>query len=252
MNMDTASGVPLDKPAYVRFARRLQGLLIDSIILTSTIPAALMIAVAFESEHVARFLGLAVVITWLLYEPLMVSMTGSTIGHYVCNLRVVDNRRGGNVSFGKAIVRMVIKTILGLFSFLSMTVASRHQAIHDLLTGSTVQIRNLEKAKTHHFAFEREEVKSLSRVRRIAMIVIYVLGWTVICVCASTVVVLIGLESANCAKGYTCSPVEKLLEATMSLVWIGGIGLLMGLGWRGKLWGARLSAVPDKGPAAGS
>lgn len=247
MNLETASGVPLDKPAYVRFARRLQGLMIDSIILTSTIPIALIIAVAFESQNVSRFLGLTIVIIWLLYEPLMVSITGSTIGHYVCNLRVVDNRTGGNISFGKAVVRMVIKAVLGLFSFLSMTVASRHQAIHDLLTGSTVQIRNLERAKTHHFAFEREEVRSLSRIRRIAVIVVYVLGWTILCVCASAVIALTGLESANCAKGYTCSPVDKLLEATMSLAWIGGIGLLMGLGWRGRLWGARLSAVPDKG-----
>src|SRR6185295_6149954 len=100
-----------DRLPYARFARRLQGVLIDSIILTLTLAIALLIAIALESEHVARVLGVILVISWLVYEPVLVSTTGGTIGHYLCNLRVVDNRHGGNIGFGKAIVRMAVKAV---------------------------------------------------------------------------------------------------------------------------------------------
>jgi len=69
-----------------------------------------------------------------LYEPVLVSVTGSSIGHYLSNLRVVDDRTRGNVGFLKAIARLGIKTLLGVYSFLTMAVTSHHQAVHDLLT----------------------------------------------------------------------------------------------------------------------
>ena len=52
-------------------------------------------------------------------------------------MRVVDDR-GGNVSFIKALARMIIKSLLSWYSFLAMAMTSRHQAVHDLLPRSTV------------------------------------------------------------------------------------------------------------------
>jgi hypothetical protein len=246
--MNALSRAPPDKPAYVRFARRLQGMLIDSSILILTIASALIIAVAFESEYIARFLGVTVVVTWLLYEPLLVSMTGGTIGHYVCNLRVVDNRDGGNIGFGKATLRMALKTLLGWLSFVTMTATSRHQAIHDLLTDSTVQIRNLDWAKAHHFVFEREEVPTASRLRRIMAVVAYVLGWSAVWLPGSLLVVAqAGLVSKHCVNSDVCSRAEDLLLNAILLAWIGVIALLLGLGWRGRLWGVRLPAAAAEG-----
>jgi hypothetical protein len=77
-------------------------------------------------------------------------LAGGTIGHYLCNMWVVDDR-GGNVSFIKAFGRMIIKSLLGWYSFLAMVMTSRHQAVHDLLTRSTVQMRDLTKSKPYHF-----------------------------------------------------------------------------------------------------
>jgi uncharacterized RDD family membrane protein YckC len=134
-----------DTHAYAHFTRRIQGVFIDAIIFMVILAAALMLAVSFASDHVARILGATVVVTWLFYEPLLVSLTGGTIGHYLCNMRVVDDR-GGNVSFIKAFARMIIKSLLGWYSFLAMAMTSRHQAVHDLLTRSTVQMRDLTKA----------------------------------------------------------------------------------------------------------
>lgn len=134
-----------DTHAYARFTRRIQGVFIDVIIFMVILAAALLLAVSFASDHIARILGATVVVTWLFYEPLLVSLTGGTIGHYLCNMRVVDDG-GGNVSFIKAFARMIIKSLLGWYSFLTMAMTSRHQAVHDLLTRSTVQMRDLTKA----------------------------------------------------------------------------------------------------------
>lgn len=112
-----------DTHAYARFTRRLQGVFIDAIICMLILAVALMLAVSFASDHIARILGATVAATWLFYEPLLVSLTGGTIGHYLCNMRVVDDH-GGNISFIKAFARMIIKSLLGWYSFLAMAMTS--------------------------------------------------------------------------------------------------------------------------------
>jgi uncharacterized RDD family membrane protein YckC len=141
--------------AYARFTRRVQGVFIDAIIFMLILAVALMLAVWFASDHIARILGVTVAATWLFYEPLLVSLTGGTIGHYLCNMRVVDDDRG-NIGFVKAVARMIIKSLLGWYSFLAMAMTSRHQAVHDLLTRSTVQMRDLAKAEPYHFRSRRD------------------------------------------------------------------------------------------------
>ena len=55
----------------------------------------------------------------LFYEPILVWRRGGTIGHDRMNLRVVDNRTGGNLSLPKAVIRFWLKVLLGIFSFLT-------------------------------------------------------------------------------------------------------------------------------------
>jgi len=110
-----ASGF-VDAPMFGRFTRRVQGVFIDSIVLMLILVGAVCGAVTLVSDHVGRTLGVNLVVTWLLYEPLLVSQAGGTIGHYVSNLRVVDDRRRGNIGLAKAVLRVIIKTFLGWFS----------------------------------------------------------------------------------------------------------------------------------------
>jgi uncharacterized RDD family membrane protein YckC len=90
---------PIDGPRYGRFSRRLQAVFIDVIVIWLAIFGALFVAVSLESQSLARVLGFSIAAGWLMYEPLLVSLTGSTVGHYLRNLRVVDNRTGGNINF---------------------------------------------------------------------------------------------------------------------------------------------------------
>src|SRR5215475_9070929 len=132
--------------AYARYTRRLKAYFLDWVLMIALMFGGLFIAIQFGSDNVARPLGFTVAAVLLLYEPLLVSLFGSTIGHYVYNLRVVDDRSGGNVSFFKAVARVIVKSVLGIYSFISMATTRRRQAVHDLLTRSTVQVRDAAKA----------------------------------------------------------------------------------------------------------
>ena len=121
-------------------------------------------------------LGFSVAASWLLYEPVLVSVIGGTVGHYVCNLRVVDNKTGGNINFFKAVVRTVLKAALGWLSFVTMGTTRRHQAIHDLVTRSTVQSATRAKAGAHHYGVEQTELSGAgmpSGIRRLIVIILY-------------------------------------------------------------------------------
>src|SRR6266568_4779370 len=85
---------------------------------------------------------------------------------------------GGNVSFPKACGRLVIKGLLGWYSFVILAATRRNQAVHDLLTRSTVQIRSAAKARPGQYIAERVELSDSglpSRLRRAAIIGVYLL-----------------------------------------------------------------------------
>jgi hypothetical protein len=104
----------VDAPKYAQFRRRLRGSLIDFMLFLVALVIVLQITVAFNSSDLSRVIGFGFVAGFFLYEPLLVSFAGGTIGHYLSNLRVVDDRTHGNVGILKAFARVAIKT--GLLS----------------------------------------------------------------------------------------------------------------------------------------
>jgi uncharacterized RDD family membrane protein YckC len=143
-------------PLYANFPRRLDALSIDSVVLIGFSILVFLLVPLFEHLDDAR---IALIVCWwltiILYEPVMVWRFGGTIGHRTMNLRVVDNRTAGNVSLLKALARLIVKGLLGTLSFFTMNFSRRHQAVHDILTGSSVQIRNPSKAQPHHYTLGR-------------------------------------------------------------------------------------------------
>jgi uncharacterized RDD family membrane protein YckC len=240
-NVTIESEASSDRHAYARFTRRVQGVLIDSIVFMLILAGSLIIAVSLNSDSVGRVLGITVVITWLLYEPLLVSVTGGTIGHSLCNMRVVDDR-GGNVGFLKAVIRVVIKSLLGWYSFIAMALTSRHQAVHDYLTRSTVQIRNLAEARPHHFTGRRSDSSGPSmpsNLRRVVVIGGYLLACFLLLTAALAALGQSRLVSMRCIDGNICSSTEFVI---LGLLWVSWAGLSIVAtiwGWRGLLWGAR-------------
>jgi uncharacterized RDD family membrane protein YckC len=239
--------VPVAATAYGRFSGRVRAFVVDWIIIVLLLVVVLFVAVSADSDRIGRILGFTFVAVWLLYEPVLVSLTGSTVGHYLSNLRVVDDRTHGNVSFLKAVARLVIKTALGLYSFVTMATTLRHQAVHDLLTRSTVQIRDRSKAGPGEYVVESTELLKPgmpSVGRRILVIVAYLGG-----VFAVAAPVLYGIEgagllSAACLDHNRCSLGENLVINGIGLLMVGAWVVCVIQGWRGRLFGARRQPEP--------
>jgi uncharacterized RDD family membrane protein YckC len=141
---------------YANFPRRLKGLTVDLLVIVSF---SMVVAVLAPLVQESEALRVALVLVWWLgfifYEPFSVWLLGGTIGHRAMNLCVVDNRTGQNISPIKALIRLFVKGFLGLLSFLTMTFTRRHQAVHDILTNTSVRIRNPKRAMRHQYTLGR-------------------------------------------------------------------------------------------------
>jgi uncharacterized RDD family membrane protein YckC len=230
-----------DVPRYARFSRRLRAMFLDWTLSLVLVFGALMVASNVESDVLARVLGAVVVLILLLYEPVLVWRGGSTLGHAWTNLRVVGND-GGNLSFGRALARFVLKSLLGWYSFLTMAATRRNQAIHDLLTNSTVQIRDPAKASSSQFITERVEPDGAgmpSRFRRLVVILAYLILCVIVFSIALDVLIKVGVLSHACVYNSMCSGIDRFFDIVAGLLYLAGLAYVIALGWRGQLLGAR-------------
>ena len=235
-----------DPPRYARFSRRLRGIAIDFMLFLGATVVALQVAVAIGSSQIAQVIGFSFLAGFFLYEPLLVSLTGGTVGHHLSNLRVVDDRTHGNIGLPKAVARVAIKAVLSWYSFLSMAAARRHQAVHDLLTRSTVQIRDPAKAAPGHYSRARVEPASPgmpSRARRAVVILLYLAAVYLLVGGALGGLMVAGLLSGACFNHHRCSGSEALLQAAAGVSLLVLWALCIGRGWQGRLWGARRRAM---------
>jgi uncharacterized RDD family membrane protein YckC len=130
--------------AYARFSRRFQAVAVDALVHGTTL-IGLMSLLELLREH-REFIGGAFA-GWLgftlLYEPLLVSRRGATLGHTLARLRVVDLETGGNPDVTHAFARFWLKVTSGLIALVVMAVTRRPQALHDLAAGTYVGERGL-------------------------------------------------------------------------------------------------------------
>lgn len=241
--MSIDSGAVAGPPAlYARFTRRVQAIMIDSIIVILLCVSALSLAVALQSDTLSRVIGFLIVAVVLLYEPVLVSSTGSTLGHYLTNLRVVDDRSGRNISFFKACERLVIKSLLGWYSFVILAATRRNQAIHDLLTRSTVQIRDPVRANASHYLIERTEIRDggmPSPIRRTAVICAYLISAIIFFVTSINILLRTRVLSLGCLDHNYCSGGEDVVELACGFALLAAVTAIIALGWKGRLFGAR-------------
>jgi uncharacterized RDD family membrane protein YckC len=228
---------PIPAPRYARFSRRFRAILLDWIISLIVIFGALLLATAVRNDNFSRLLGILVVVALVLYEPILVSRMGGTLGHYFTNLRVVDDRGGGNIGFARAFARVVIKGVLGLYSFVILAATRRNQAVHDLLTRSTVQIRDPAKALPGQYIAERvapADANMPSRLRRVAVIFVYLL-----LVVIADGIIAARTVSARCIDSNFCLAGERIMSLAVAVILLAGAAMIIALGWNGKLFGAR-------------
>lgn len=236
----TSDTPPLPGPRYARFSRRFKAVLLDWMLAMAVLFGALAVASSMASDVLSRVLGVTVVVILLIYEPVLVWRAGGTLGHIWTNLRVVDDR-GGNLSFAKAFARFAVKSILGWYSFVVMAATRRNQAVHDLLTHSTVQIRDPAKAKSGQFITERREDDPTmpSRLRRTMVTVVYLAASVFLYFGVIAALVRAGALSRACVNHDICSGGDRIVDLAAAAAFLVSIAVVIGLGWRGRLLGAR-------------
>jgi uncharacterized RDD family membrane protein YckC len=83
--------------------------------------------------------GFIAIFMLYLYDPILTSFTGGTIGHKLMKLKIKQLRNPEkNISLLAAFLRFLIKTVLGWISFFTVTGNVNKRAIHDLASGSII------------------------------------------------------------------------------------------------------------------
>jgi uncharacterized RDD family membrane protein YckC len=236
------TGVIPGPVAYARFSRRLRALLIDAILFALVFYVGLLLIGSLQMEDAQRrsFL-LIIAVGIVVYEPILVTLLGGTVGHRLTNLRVVDDVSGGNPGLLKAVARALVKDIVGWLSFATMAITRKHQALHDVLARSTVQVRDISRATATDYVSERSidvPAGSVSRARRALVIVLYIaLSYVALGIVSSA------LLSNACMTLRRCAGIDLMLSYGTSALWLAVSIVFVVRGWRGRLWGCRPRAV---------
>ncbi len=128
----------ISQTEYPSIFDRVKAIIVDSIILIILMVVVTDIFSSFE--HIpdsARII--AFIIIFGLYDPILTSFFGGTIGHKAIGIRVkqLDNPEK-NILLHMAILRYLVKALLGWISLLTVSSNEKKQAIHDSFAGSIV------------------------------------------------------------------------------------------------------------------
>lgn len=228
--------------AYASLLRRHQALVVDAVLYAVILVAALFAPGVLELQPgTTRIILIAMIAFFLLYEPVLVSLKGGTLGHHVLGLRVVDADSGERIHFGRSLIRTFVKGFLGIISFMAMLVSRRAQAIHDLASDSVVIVADAAHAASIDLASPAspgDEAGLPSKPRRVVVIMAY---------SAATIVVLLIMlalmVTPACFDTERCTMLESLWMEAVGWVWLAATACFVIYGWRGKLFGARARAV---------
>ncbi len=123
---------------YAPLPTRIKAVIIDGIALIILMYSFTEVLSLFDS--IPNFVRILVfVFLFLLYEPLLLCIFGATIGHFFNDIvvkRIDDDKK--NLNLPIAIIRSVLKVLLGWVSLLTVTGSENKQAIHDIVAKSIV------------------------------------------------------------------------------------------------------------------
>jgi uncharacterized RDD family membrane protein YckC len=209
----------------------------DSVVYGVSLLALLLF---IEGADVPSGVGVPLFWAWVAaavaYEPMLVWWRGATLGHSLYNLYVADAKTGRPPSLPRAVARTWLKALLGLLSFGWMALTRRHQALHDLATGTLVEVSDLARARPDDLLVERPPdalVVGVPIWRRVLVIVLAVALATTLQVAALATLMVMACPEERCPPGLA------VLDPIIGLIWLAAVVAVIVLGWRGQLPGAR-------------
>ncbi|WP_339607368.1 RDD family protein [uncultured Roseivirga sp.] len=126
---------------YPKTSFRIKAAIVDAILILTV-----MIITAFAIDSIGgvpdwvRIMIMALL--FIAYEPMMVATNGGTIGHRILGVEVRKSSDSTQrLSLPIAIVRSILKFVLGIFSVLVSYTREDNRCIHDLICDSVVVYR---------------------------------------------------------------------------------------------------------------
>jgi uncharacterized RDD family membrane protein YckC len=225
---------------YARLSRRLQAAVVDAAVYLTMPAAAALVALAAADGRPHRPLAWALGVAAFLYEPLLVSWRGATIGHASKGVRVLAVATGRPPAFPRALGRFVLKAATGLLTAPLVSLTARHQALHDILAGTVVEVREGPHGSVRRDAYPPEipSTRPPLTAGRIARRVTVTLAWSLLLALVVAVVVDL-LASEDCIQSRVCPGGEIALLAIAGQAWAVTQYALVWFGLAGRLPGAR-------------
>ena len=135
--MEPLTSTQGEQPEYPLLGDRVQSTFIDTILIVVIMFAFASILDKYENVptwvRIVLFVGL-----WGIYEPLCTTF-GATLGNYIKKIRVRKiGKYSSRINFFQAIIRYLLKIVLGWISFLTIHFNKERRAIHDFAAGSVM------------------------------------------------------------------------------------------------------------------
>lgn len=128
----------VDRINYPGVSERMKAMVMDSMVIVLMIFGVTYLFAQFEDVS-ATIRTAALIFIFGLYDPFMTSVFGATLGHRSMGIRVRRvSDHDKKISFPLALVRYVVKALLGWLSLLTVGSNKHKLAIHDMAVGSVV------------------------------------------------------------------------------------------------------------------
>ncbi len=222
---------------YPRLIKRVRAALIDSVLVPVSVFGVLFLGnEAGVSSDFGKIMLLIAPI--FILEPLLVSLTGGTVGHHLQHIQVTSLDGKKHINIFTATFRFIVKILLGWLSLIVTLTTPKHQAVHDLLARSVVIHKDTTGLPSFEVLHERHvEVSGYiypAVWRRVLVIISYAILAT-FALGAATMIV----STKECSAGGICTPTATLWEITLIISWMVGLGWVAIRGWSGLLYGCR-------------
>ena len=132
----------VDRDHYAGIAERFKAIILDGFVIISFMITMMLIFsfIGDVSQYIKASVFLLIVV---LYDPLFTTLFGGTLGHMMSGIRVKrESDETKNIIFPLAVLRYILKLILGWISLLVIPASSKKRAIHDAIAGSVVLIKD--------------------------------------------------------------------------------------------------------------
>lgn len=240
----------MTQPAYPRLIKRVRAVLIDSVLMPVVFIGSLILGDALGVTQAYGKL-LLIFLPIFVLEPGLVAFTGGTVGHHLIGIRVTRASDARNINIFAALLRFIVKLLFGWLSFIFVLTTRKHQALHDLIAVSRVVHKNPQGLPSFEVLEERkpkiDDFDYPPAWRRVTIIV----GYATLATLALSLSSIL-LVSASCLNGQQCTTLDMVLDITLSILWLLGLGWIVVRGWTGMLYGCkRRKHVIESYPRAG-